>query len=143
MKLIETFFKLLKGGAFDEWNERLILFLLFVLLVDSARRILGRAKFKFELTNIAKSWIKHNDDRAVRNGDSTSSLKVKINPHPKLNVLLEELGDQLHTFRQECDDNFRSVRREFEDGLRENRRDVRKELDAEVKDLRQQIKELK
>ena len=133
--MIDIFLKLINNQALDEWNERTIAVFILVLVLDWFRRLFGRAKFRFELTNIAKNWVKHKEERAISNGDSNTS-NVKTNPHPKLGTLLEEIADEVHELRGDVDDGFRNVRKEMDDGLRELKREVRKELDEEVKMLR-------
>jgi len=140
--MIEYVVSLLQGGAFDEWNEQIPAVAVVLLIIDLFRRILGRAKFRFDLTKIAQTWIRHKEERAKLNGDSSSTSGVKTNPHPRLNVLLAELVEEFHEFRKETDEGFRDLRNDFADGQRKLKREIRQELDQEVKLLRAKISEL-
>lgn len=133
--MIELFFKLVNHQALDEWNERTVAFFVLLLVLDFFRRIFGRAQFKFELSNVAKKWIEHKKER---NGGS----EVVANPHPRLNVLLEEVVDELREHRKENDEQFRDLRTEFDDSLREHGLKIREEMDKELGVIRSRLSEL-
>lgn len=135
--MIEIFLKLVNHQALDEWNERTIAIFVLFLLGDFLRRIAGRIKFRVELTNVAKKWVKHREEAAVARGDSSAGKpsNLKANPHPQLNVLLDEFIDEFHEFRRE-------IRNEIDESLRNHRREARAELDEEVKLIRQKLSEL-
>jgi hypothetical protein len=132
---------LFESGAFDEWNEWIAPVFVLLFLVDLARRILGRLKFRLQLTKVAEKWIEQKEEHELRKGN-TYSGKVKSNPHPQLHMLLEELVEDFNSFRKETEESFRSVRKELDEGIRVHRRVARAELDEEVKLLRQKINDL-
>ena len=140
--MIEMFLEMLRGGAFDEWNEQVPAIAIIFLIIAQGWRLLGRLKFRFDLTKIAKVWVKSQEERARERGDSVNSSSVRTNPHPRLNVLLEELVIEFHAFRKETDGNLRDIRNEIDERVRENRREIREELDEEVRLLRAKISEL-
>ena len=140
--MIEIFLELLQGGAYDEWNEQWPAVIILLLVLDFGVRVIGRARFRAALTKVAKLWIGHKEERALRRGDSSDSSdssKVRINPHPHLGVLLEELIEEFNVYRKETDGNFRDMRKELDKGLRSCRLDVREDLDREIESLRRRI----
>lgn len=132
----ELFKLLFESGAFDEWNEWIAPLVAILFLVDFVIRTLGRFRSQLQLSSVADKWVAHKKERALERGDSVDDVKVvSMNPHPQLNVLIEDLIDEFHEFR-------RDVRNELDEALRIHRREIRAELDAEVRLLRTKISEL-
>lgn len=128
--MIEIFFKLITHEALDEWNERTVAVFVLILVLDFARRLIGRTQFKFELSSVAKKWIQH---KAERNGGTA----VIANPHPKLSVLLEEVVDELRDHRKENDEQFRSLTQENDEQFRKLKKELEEDLRENQKSLRQ------
>jgi hypothetical protein len=137
--MIEIFLKIISHQALDEWNERTVALFVLILVLDFLRRIFGRAQFRFELSNVARKWIEHKQER---NGGTA----VAVNPHPSLSVLLQEVVDELKEHRNENDECFRQIKNEIDEQFRkfriEIRTEIRKEFEGELKVLRSRISEL-